>query len=342
MARRRRDRPIKVGGNLIPNSFFAEGETAPHPTGYPGTFVLRPLQVSYAERVGSEARRLLRTGVCGSVLAVLSDTVYLRGEREEILWISRRGTPAHRRFVSALYPTFRAAPGDPFGMANGHLNISNRFLLEINSAVEWAPPVIGSEVIPMPQLKREVRKLVRTLKVPEGMDGFGEVISWLAGRSPNSPLLARKAVEALGKACLAGDLERALILARELIGLGAGLTPSGDDFVGGILFAAKTLKLLYGTQEWKEGAVNHLITWAKEKTHEISYALLVDFSQGHGPEPLHDLTAGLLRGKEMGGLVESAIHLTRIGHTSGWDILAGFLMGIQFTEYRYGRRAAVA
>ncbi len=322
----------------IPNSNPAMTRPALNLTRDADTAFLSYVNISRAELMGSEARRLLQPGFRGKVLAVVSSTIYLMGEGGKVLWIDRGGAPAHRRSVSASFPPSDLVAGDPFWTIDRQVNIGGDLLLSLTSAAEWHSPAIAPErLLPLCQLALEIRALVQTLEVPEEVDGFSRVIPWLAGRSPLSSFPGRDAVEALGRACMACELERAVILARDLIGLGPGLTPSGDDFVGGFLFAANVLRSSYpGLPEGKEGAITDLITWAKGRTHEISHALLSDFSQGYGPEPLHALACALLEGGEDGGLVESAIRLTRIGHSSGWDILAGFLSGTLLTEKSCG------
>jgi hypothetical protein len=48
---------------------------------------------------------------------------------------------------------------------------------------------------------------------------------------------------------------------------------------------------------------------------------------GLGPEPLHDLVTSLLRGADVNRLMGEVARLIGIGHSSGWDILAGALTG---------------
>jgi hypothetical protein len=43
---------------------------------------------------------------------------------------------------------------------------------------------------------------------------------------------------------------------------------------------------------------------------------------------LHDLFTRLLQAREACSILNAAISLTRIGHSSGWDMLAGALTGL--------------
>ncbi len=111
---------------------------------------------------------------------------------------------------------------------------------------------------------------------------------------------------------------------RGLLGLGAGLTPSGDDFVGGALFARRLVAI--GDAAW-EAAVAQIIAEAAAATHPISARLLADLAAGDGWAPLHDL-AGALITHDVRAALHAARELTALGHTSGWDLLAGFSAGL--------------
>jgi len=134
---------------------------------------------------------------------------------------------------------------------------------------------------------------------------------------------------AIARACLNEDIVDITEVGRDLIGLGPGLTPSGDDFLGGVLFAAHHLKMAYPEEfRWDEQPVMDLIDWSRTRTNPISHAILSDLSIGHGPEPLHDIVSFLLSGKDWRKVMCGINRLLGIGHTSGWDILAGLLTGM--------------
>jgi hypothetical protein len=122
---------------------------------------------------------------------------------------------------------------------------------------------------------------------------------------------------------------------RELIGLGPGLTPSGDDFLGGLFFAAHSLKRAYPNDfYWGDEVVRNLIEWARTQTNAISHAVLNDLALGHGPEPLHEVVRLLLAGPDLEHPMPAVTRLLGIGHTSGWDVLAGMLTGMLMVKGR--------
>jgi hypothetical protein len=103
-----------------------------------------------------------------------------------------------------------------------------------------------------------------------------------------------------------------------LIGLGPGLTPSGDDFLGGALIALHTL----GRADIAARLAAWALPLAGERTGAISLAHLACAAAGEGSAALHDLLAALLAA-DKAGIAAGVAALAAIGHSSGWDMLAG-------------------
>jgi hypothetical protein len=139
----------------------------------------------------------------------------------------------------------------------------------------------------------------------------------LAGLAPPFPLSARaEAMHALA-ATIAGDDPAGLVAAGvRLLGVGGGLTPSGDDFVGAALFTLAHLR----SARWRQAAAE-LTHVANERTHAISAALFADLARGESFAPLHDLLAAA----DASAMGEPAQRLVNIGHSSGWDMLTGMI-----------------
>ena len=67
---------------------------------------------------------------------------------------------------------------------------------------------------------------------------------------------------------------------------------------------------------------------APELTHPISAALLGDMLDGHAHAPLHELADALAAAAPLDATLAAARRLVRIGHSSGWDMLAGLVGGV--------------
>jgi hypothetical protein len=135
-----------------------------------------------------------------------------------------------------------------------------------------------------------------------------------------SPLrhLARPAIIALAEWLAADSDDPPGGAAEMLLGLGPGLTPSGDDFLGGALIALHTL----GRADIAARLAAWALPLARERTGAISLAHLACAAAGEGSAALHDLLAALLAADEA-GIAAGVAALAAIGHSSGWDMLAG-------------------
>jgi len=111
----------------------------------------------------------------------------------------------------------------------------------------------------------------------------------------------------------------------DLIGLGAGSTPSGDDVLVGILAGMSLF-------EHVDGQVKEALTCLRTGIQEIARArtplpsaqMLLAACDRSFPEPLLALLEGLtFRSASEDEIVERARHVTQLGHHSGIAILSG-------------------
>ena len=110
-----------------------------------------------------------------------------------------------------------------------------------------------------------------------------------------------------------------------LVGLGAGLTPSGDDFIVGYLAALRCRAgreagigaLLRDSALPLERAIAH--------THAISRQMLRDAVNGRFSESLIDVVRAI---HGAGDVVTATLQALKCGHSSGADTLCGLLFGL--------------
>jgi hypothetical protein len=142
-------------------------------------------------------------------------------------------------------------------------------------------------------------------------------------------------VMALAKACETDDPGLGSEAAAALVGMGIGLTPSGDDLLGGFFYALVFRGRVGGAKRtaWDD-ASDVVAEKARRRSHPISAVLLADLLRGEGHAPLHRLAALLSNGgDDLGQAVAAVRELVRVGNSSGWNMLAGFAAGL------LGRRA---
>ncbi|MEU8245159.1 DUF2877 domain-containing protein [Nonomuraea sp. NPDC048916] len=144
-----------------------------------------------------------------------------------------------------------------------------------------------------------------------------------------SPGLAgNAAVDLLATSCARGWLLGVMTAAEQLVGLGPGLTPSGDDVLAGLLVALRHLGAGTGTERavWLADWLAATVTYdARTRTTPISATLLHCAARGEAsPEVI-----AVLRGLAGRQALEPAVRrLHRLGHTSGSDLAQGIAIGL--------------
>ena len=253
----------------------------------------------------------------------------------DIIWVSLDG-PDHPRVVLID----GAATGDVLALHTG-TQISNCASSE----------TVGGCGFSVHMASKSAARAILRLMHSSNPRGFGGLLN---GQSLPFPLSHRAdSAHALAHACAADDGAAFVHHAQRLLGVGSGLTPSGDDFVGGALFAlrlihvrnaggavnitANTAPDVIGStsdsaylearaSRWQQAATQ-VVTHAASRTHVISAALLADLARGQSYAALHDFAAAIACGDAETAFTH-ATALTSIGASSGWDMLAGFMAAL--------------
>lgn len=127
--------------------------------------------------------------------------------------------------------------------------------------------------------------------------------------------------------------------ARALVGLGPGLTPSGDDlfagFMVGVQLACRVLGVdVEGWQRWCGAVVRDLAP----RTTPVSAAYLQCAARGVVSEQVDGLLSALLG---RGVVADAAPGVLRLGSWSGSDLMAGLLAGVEAGLAGLGRRGVI-
>ncbi len=301
---------------------------------------LRPLA---AFEIGCLARQALQPGQRGRVSAVFERSFYVSLAGTEVC-VGPPGLgagPLNLRCRST--PRDGRAGGLREGMA---VLVGLRELrLPPNLAISFAEAAVWSPTPPGPWSVASLAAGLAALGalLPERLPGQGLGVLALPGRADSAAesavaVAARGPAEALSaflRDAMARNGDRTappVAELRALIGLGPGLTPSGDDLLGGALVALHLL----GRPDLAE-ALWHGISGAVETgTHAISRAHLAAAARGLGGAALHAILNDLLTGKT-DALATRLAAVDRIGHTSGWDALAGATIALSayFSSRRF-------
>jgi Protein of unknown function (DUF2877) len=268
--------------------------------------------------IGAVAHAALgRSGGAARLLAPMTSSAYATAAGQ-IVWLGTATASRHARAILLA--------GDAIPVADAWMSGIDTFRVTTEGLSPWRPRRVRVDAGVARLLLGGWRRLSDDLPFLGLPLGFGVR---LAGRTPGWPLdRAATAAGALARACARDDALAASGSAVALLGVGDGLTPSGDDFVGGVLFARRLLAEA-GTADrgaWRRATLT-ILAVASSRTHPISAALLGDLAGGSGWEPLHDLVAALA-GVSADSALDAARRLVRLGHSSGWDLLAGFGAGL--------------
>jgi hypothetical protein len=191
-------------------------------------------------------------------------------------------------------------------------------------AASWQPTIVLQNLA---ALTREARTRAARGGLQALLPVLAETGAGSGWTGPGPSPLVRMALPSI--AALAEWLETGLARPQEhapvpmsaveaLIGLGPGLTPSGDDCLGGVLVALRHL----GASEPANRLATAVLSRAERRTHDISRAHLAAAAGGEGLAPLHAMLSSLCTPGAL-DMHESLSAIDTIGHTSGWDALVG-------------------
>jgi hypothetical protein len=300
------------------------------------------MQILNTDQIGHDARRFLHPEVGGEVLAAVSKAIYLKTTAGEILWIHGRDSPCHARgLLVERIPSLK--PGALFRLQGSTLLLGGSVGIETERASIWLPPRPNLHAL-LPLRRLSGRWIEFTLSfVPRTKPDFGTLMNLIQHRAfpTRFQIPAAKPdpiqygawlqFESMINHCLNKEADGVFALGEALIGVGNGLTPTGDDYIGGVLFTAHHMGELYRTL--KLFNAEELRTWLERvrlRTHSISYAMLSDHAHGSGTETLHHFLNSFLTEEPITNVVRYARQLERLGGSSGGDLMAGVLSGILF------------
>ncbi len=320
--------------------------------------LLRPAVSTAITLTGAKAHRWLQHSRHGRVAAVYKQCLYLANEQDELLCLgSRRLGPGP---INALCDahwggTGYINAGEIWQRQGDVIHVGTRHRFRIDHPAVWRPAPAKGPWNSNTTGDRLHRVRVYLYNIDAG---------------PLMPLLLmqdtprRNRVEAAfeqqatsGIHALLQWLEDSLVHSRSpeeipegvvhLIGLGPGLTPSGDDFLGGALVALRTLQI--------DTPADRLANWIKRRapalTSNISLAHLLAACDGEALEPVHRGLNAILENRVRENRVRDLFpmrrsekpekpsltpfspdemettlaNLSALGHSSGWDAFSGVL-----------------
>ena len=264
------------------------------------------------------ARNLLSRSDAGSVHSIYNRTINLLFDGR-LLALQSRGSPLSPLSLELDcsgdgFSALRISPGLEVLRGPEGLSVGGR-VFSLSSVTVWDSSLSDRSNPPWLPASSFLRDCLAGL-MPTG--GFADLV--LPGgslwRASPSALAAGKYLAACSAAVRTEAWTEAARELSRLLGLGEGLTPSGDDFLCGVLAAS------YGfpspsAQSLRRALELQLLPRLRE-TNDISAAFLRCTLEGHFSQAV----IALLQGESRGEIIR---RFGEIGHSSGADTLSGIL-----------------
>lgn len=306
-------------------------------TGYIETSVSRPgtRPLPAIREMGLLAEKALRSDSEGRVVAVFESSFYaVLGGQWICVGLPHLGSgPLHvlceRRPL--CWPAIDAA----VSVNRSTLCIDNRPLATFGDASIWRP--VSAVCWTLAGLQRGLGAVDQSFLVgvaEEGLASAGcaqrheKLTPLVAVAAPGIAALDRVITNALdGRAPLPAESAELVTL----IGLGPGLTPSGDDLLGGALIALAALDLPKVRDLLWSAVREHL-----DRTNDISATHLRTAALGYGAAAMHAAIHTTISG-DINRVAPALAAVSAIGHSSGRDGFAGALIALRAIQRHFAR-----
>ena len=244
----------------------------------------------------------------------------------------RLGTPPKFTFLNQL------RVGQPIACRGGILRISGSELsVDLRTASLWHIDLKGLRVdlhqrdtaqawaVAWLELEKHRRgngisAMIAAIPAPRQNSVTSHVIKTLVERAVQTvPAL----IDATGNL----QVDGAITAIRPLIGLGSGLTPSGDDFIVGYLAG---LWSTAGSDSSRLRFLSFLGAWLSQAaagTNAISRTYIKSAVNGNVSEPIATLAQLFGQAKSLDSVREATRTALQVGNTSGTDGVQGLLLG---------------
>jgi hypothetical protein len=276
--------------------------------------------------IGNIASEVLQRKAQGKVMGVTSKGIFMLLEMN-IVFITEANyrSPFNIIVNSIQLLTDHLKPGDQFRLEEGVIRfMSNKSLsLPFADTPIWVPDLPPFDNITQEERKKRSNSIRTTLYEMDHSKGWNFLAVDIDPE--NTPEKGRIRVLTLNfeESVMQLDIEKCRESVSKLLGLGGGLTPSGDDWITGYLLMKTRMKRSSGIQGgFLTILCREIIDLSFQKTTTISANRIQAASRGMSEE-LFLLVADSLINE--GNILKPEIfkHLISFGHSSGVDTVMG-------------------
>jgi hypothetical protein len=291
---------------------------------------MTPSKEIIVTEIGMIAHTKLAQEMEASVMGITSRGLFLLLSSGWVLFLSPdiyRG-PLTLNYSAGPDDFSLLSSGLPARVNADHIAIPDQgLIIHTGQASTWQAPSQPTAALPPSQRKLKLALVARTMLSSQPVSDFGRLIPVVLGfeeinKAQGNPVFPL--IERLQQALQEGQLAAIADCLEAILGLGSGLTPSGDDLTAGILLALTRWGHILAPGLEIKALAQDVVQRAYRKTTTLSANLIECASQGQANERLILALDGILSGHP--DAPTCADYLAGWGHTSGLDTLAGMAL----------------
>jgi hypothetical protein len=297
----------------------------------PGIIRMSAIEL-FATAQGTTAKKVLSSAPRASVSGITSRGIFLRIDPDDVIFLSFEPYKGPLTLIIAgdVSGLSRVKQADSVNVQDGNIFFITSGIKIITQRTEtWDVPSRSNAALEPPERNQRIKAIASEMRAKRVPVGLGEVLTGLFNVGNKDALIAASSSPSIDfrnlmRVTHPPDLTDLLPALESVLGLGAGLTPSGDDLIIGLLLAYN---------RWKD-ALNPLLDISKlnetvrrmafQKTTLISAHLIACAADGMADERLITALDGIMTGVPEGPACADA--LLNWGSTSGYDTLAGMVL----------------
>lgn len=268
--------------------------------------------VGFSELLKGNHQRIL----LGKVHSIFHRVVNLMGQDQQLYSIGNQtidnGPFTARISLSESFHRLSLLQNDFFSFTKEKLWIGDQLVIGFSNAVLWKPRNETIDRYNVNTLKKNLTTYQRCLLRFQCSRGIVEEVL----QQRISALL-----ESLRNQKEDGIRESII----GLIGLGHGLTPSGDDFLAGFILICQRLN--HRDANKIQSILQGILLERKNRTTDVSYQMLMSAIKGNAREIVDSFIEGLFQ-EDKGQFEKIVVQTLMIGSTSGLDVTLGIVTGL--------------
>lgn len=228
------------------------------------------------------------------------------------------------------FKTIGVMNGEPVRTKGGRMFLGSKIVIDLWKINIWQGvlPCFSPEA-KQPVLSRNLqalKKVILACGLPGGIKAFYTGKKASEVRDFFSVELKKRAGN-LMDALVSHNLPAAREAGLTLLGFGNGQTPSGDDFLAGLITVWNMPAGPFDS--WYVELGKYLAAAARERTTLLSQATLEKAAKGYVREKVINLLTALLNATEK-RVAQASLEVLKIGSSSGTDLVVGLATGLEF------------